>query len=223
MPLATDSDDEPAVARTTLNPRLMAVTDFERLPAAELLTRVDELCRQAAAGTVVIQLRARELAAQKQLALAEQLSRVTGRHGQLLSINDRIDVCLLVQADALHLGEASVSVKDARTLVGMRCFISVACHDPKALVEGADAVVLSPILEPRKGRPALGLQGLRQARAELGALSRPPRLFALGGIDAARAAECLAVGADGVAAIGAVFGRSEPRALLEALGICRTA
>jgi thiamine monophosphate synthase len=113
-------------------------------------------------------------------------------------------------------------------LLGERAWISRAWHSP-AQIPGealdADALVLSPVLAPRKGAEALGLEALAAARTTLDYAAmharRRPLLYALGGIDAAGAARCIEAGVDGVAAIGATF-EADPLPLLEALGIaCR--
>ena len=83
----------------------------------------------------------------------------------------------------------------------------------------ADGVVFSPVIEPRKGKPAWGLGGLVRARENL--TSHGPSLYALGGVRAEDAAACLASGATGVAVIGALFGADDATPLLEALGILR--
>ena len=66
----------------------------------------------------------------------------------------------------------------------------------------ADALVLSPVFAPRKGNPALGIAALE--RAADATRTRGHALYALGGIDAASARRCAALGV-GVAAIGAAF------------------
>jgi thiamine monophosphate synthase len=63
----------------------------------------------------------------------------------------------------------------------------------------------------------LGLEQLTRFRRELPAAQL---LFALGGIDASNAAQCLHAGAQGVAVMGAAFD-SEPMSLVSALGIAR--
>lgn len=203
-----------------LCPRLIAITDTTRLGPEALEPRLLALCAAAVPGAVMVQLRDRQLATRERLALARRLlPRVRGA-GQLFAVNDRIDLALLVEADALHLGEASVAPLEARRLVdGM--WISRACHDPeRAEARGADAVVLSPVVAPRKGRPALGIGALGAAR-RAGALdARAPLLYALGGIDASNARGCLEAGADGVASVGAALGE-DPGPLLDALGIAR--
>ncbi|HYJ10099.1 MAG TPA: thiamine phosphate synthase, partial [Polyangiaceae bacterium] len=87
-------------------------------------------------------------------------------------------------------------------------------------LEGVDALVLSPIFQPRKGRAALGATALRELAhsATLFGLSTP--VYALGGVTAPEVAACDREGATGVAAIGAALGPDSLQ-LLRALGIER--
>jgi thiamine-phosphate pyrophosphorylase len=206
--------------RSRIRPRLIAITDTAVVPVGRLEERLEILCAAAAAASVVIQLRDRELGVRERLGLGRRLCAIARQHGQLLAVNDRLDLALLLGADWVHLGESSVEPADARRLVGPAMMISRACHDPHtAQPRGADAIVLSPVLAARKGNPALGVGVAAQARRA----AQAALLYALGGVDAAGAARCLAAGFDGVAAIGAVLGRPDPRPLLEANGIARGA
>jgi thiamine-phosphate pyrophosphorylase len=205
-------------------PRLIAITDRTIAGADETLARFAELGRSAQPGSVVFQLRDLGLPARERLRFGRALSLVARDTGQRLVVNDRIDVALLLAADGVHLGESGVETEDARKLLGPGALVSRACHDPKQLeFLDADAVLLSPVVESRKGRPALGVEALGQARRALAA--RPggaPYLVALGGVSAANAAALRAAGADAVAAIGAVLSTSASvRALLEAVGASR--
>ena len=192
-------------------PRLIVVTDTTR--GGDMVRRITEVCVRARGGTVLVQLRDKELGARQRLELGRELRAITRRTGQLLAVNDRIDLAELLDADALHLGEQSVGVDDARKLWGERSVLR-ASHDPSAGAGGADGVVLSPIIAPRHGAPALGLAALQKARSALGRV----RLFALGGVDAGSARACLDAGADGVAVIGAVLDGQDDGPLLAALG-----
>jgi thiamine-phosphate pyrophosphorylase len=199
-------------------PRLIALSDTIRCPEPLLLERLDRLAAAARPGTVMLQLRDRQLSDRGRIALGRRLCEVARRHGQLFAVNDRSDLARLLGADALHLGEASIVPSEARRIVG-DLWLSRACHDPRsASPEGADAILLSPILAPRKGRPALGLQALGIARRAAGP---DVRLYALGGIDAEAAGRCILAGADGVAVIGAALEPDDPLPLLDALGIGR--
>jgi thiamine-phosphate pyrophosphorylase len=179
---------------------------------------LEPVLAEALPETVMVQLRARSLPDRSRVELGRSLRALTRRHGQLLSLNERADLALLLEADALHLGEHSVCAADARLIVGA-LFISRACHDPAdAEARGADALLLSPIFAPRKGNAPLGLGALGVAR-RAGEPNGRPLLYALGGVDAAGARQCLEHGADGVAAIGAIFDGENALLLLDALGI----
>ena len=108
----------PATPRAAVRPRLIVITDTTRVAAELLLARVEALAARARPGTVMIQLRDRELAAAARLELGRRLREITRARGQWLAVNDRVDLALWLAADALHLGEGSVSVPDARRLGG---------------------------------------------------------------------------------------------------------
>jgi thiamine-phosphate pyrophosphorylase len=185
-------------------PRLIVVTDLTRLGAAETVTRFERLASAARSGTVMVQLRDKAHSARERLAFGRELARSCRRTGQLLQVNDRLDLAVLVGADAVHLGEAAVATEEARRVLP-GALVTRACHDV-ARIAGVDAdgVVLSPILAARKGRGALGIEALQKARALLDDGGRAgARLVALGGVDAARVAECFASGADAVGVVGA--------------------
>jgi thiamine-phosphate pyrophosphorylase len=213
----------PGARAAPLLPRLLAITDLTRLSSAELVQRAAALAQGARPGSVAIVLRDHSESVRVRLALGRQLRELTSRAGQALWVADRLDLALVLRADALHLGEASVTPRDARSLLGNERLLSRAWHDERvdaAELAGTDAVLLSPVMESRKGRPALGLRGLGDFAEALRAAPHPPRLYALGGVTAESAAACVAAGAWGVAAIGAAF---SPQAteLLEALEIRR--
>lgn len=201
-----------------MNPRLVVVTGFSERDEAESFARIERACRSARPGEVVVQLRDHELTAKRRFALGRRLLEIARRHGQLVAVNDRIDLYLALGADALHLGEASVSPEEARKLVGEGTFLFRACHRPEdAEPQGEDAVVLSPIVEPRHGRSALGLLALDAAKARAGG----SLVYALGGVSARNATSLLAAGASGVVVMGAILDHDDPLPLLAALEIAR--
>jgi thiamine-phosphate pyrophosphorylase len=208
-------------------PRLVIVTDLERADRDAWLARLDPWLARAEPASVLVQLRDRQLEARERLAFGGRLRALTRRHAQLFAVNDRLDLALMLEADAVHLPEAGVPVAVARRLLERYrrdWFISVACHEPQKVPEAfADAVLLSPVCAARKGRPALGIAGVQSAALsrERSASARGCRIYALGGVEAIDAASLLGAGADGVAVIGALFDPRGPEPLLDALGILR--
>lgn len=206
-------------------PRLIAITDRAVATADDTLARFERLAHAAAPGSVILELRDRELSGRERLAFGRALKRIAVAAGQWLGVNDRLDLALLLEAESVHLGEGSVSAGDARRLLGAGCFLTRASHDPaRPLAPDVDAWVLSPIFAERKGNPPLGLGVLDELHAQgSSAAGTPgrPGLYALGGVDATNAAACVAAGATGVAVIGAVLGGAEPLPLLRALDVAR--
>jgi thiamine-phosphate pyrophosphorylase len=203
-------------------PRLVAITDLQRFSAEHTLAVWHALAASARAGSVAVQLRAPGEPARRLLELGAALKAIAVSHGQWLIVNDRLDLAALLEADAVHLGEASVSVVDTRRVLNAPLFR--ACHAPLAVSGlGADALLLSPIAAPRKGAPALGLPALRTAAEALAQAGEPTRLYALGGITPEAVEGCLSAGAFGVAAIEGVFADKDLEPWLRALGIARTA
>jgi thiamine-phosphate pyrophosphorylase len=209
-------------------PVLIAITDSARGSFEAWLLQLERLLALALPGSVQVMLRDRELPVRSRRALGDRLRALTLQHAQTLSVNDRLDLAVLLGADAIHLSESSVSVGDARAFASLQAqhwSISRACHDVvEAASSEADALVLAPVAEGRKGRPALGIAGLeraRAARARRATRAGSCRLYALGGVTPANVAALVAAGADGVALIGSLLEPDAPRALVENLGIRR--
>jgi thiamine-phosphate pyrophosphorylase len=197
-------------------PAVHLITD--RTLAADLPARV----RAALAGlrprTAVVQLREKDLGGRALLVLARALRRACDEAGQLLVVNDRIDVALAARADGVHLPSEGVPVAEARRLLGPAAIVGRSCHSradvEAALAAGASYATFSPIYDtPSKARygAPVGVEALREAAA----LGLP--LVALGGVDAGRAPEVRAAGAAGVAAIRAWLVGDDPAGAVRGL------
>jgi thiamine-phosphate pyrophosphorylase len=190
-----------ASLRTAL-PVVHLITD--RRLAADLARRADAALAGIAPGRVAVQLREKDLGGRDLLDLARRLAAVCHARGQLLLVNDRVDVALAAGADGVHLPAAGIPPGDARRLLGPDALVGVSCHsaeDVRRAREGGAAYgSFGPIHDTPSKRPygpPVGVDALRAA-ARLGL-----PLVALGGMDAARAPEAYAAGAAGVAVIRA--------------------
>jgi thiamine-phosphate pyrophosphorylase len=211
-------------ARPKVSFRLYLITD-RRLAAASggLIAAVEASLAGGAeagmSGSIVVQLREKDLEAGELYELAVALRPICTRFGAPLMVNDRIDVALAADANGAHLASTSFDIADARKLLGPSRLIGVSTHRPEevtvAATNGADFAVFGPVYDPlSKGAyaPAKGLNSL--AEAVKAAKGMP--LYALGGINRSRAAEIAALAPGscpfGIAVIGAVFGTTTPSA-----------
>ncbi len=197
------------------------VTDRRETGGRDLEAVVEAALR---GGVRAVQLRERDLSTCDLLALATRLRALTSEHGALLLVNDRVDVALACGADGVHLPASSFAVPDARALLGPRRLIGVSTHHPNEVVvaaeSGADFAVFGPIHDTPSKRPygpPLGLAALRQAAAA----SIP--VYAIGGIDAARATEARRSGAAGVAVVRAILAAADPAAAAARLAAATSA
>ena len=208
-----------AVCRQLARPRLIAITDPARFGLMETRAMVEQLCGAAEPHTVLVQLRAQELCLRERYHLGVELGQLCCRFEQALCVNDRLDLALALNASSVHLKRTSLAVADTRHLLTDRfghSWLSQAWHGSNETFDAnVDALLVSPAMQPRKGRPALGLMGLQQLAAD----SKAVPLYALGGVTADAAPSLLAAGMTGVAAIEECYVRG--RALLESLHIAR--
>lgn len=197
--------------------RLYAITDRRLLPGEHeqgRLTRAEQdglvglAERWAAAGVEYIQLREKDLNTRDLIALAQAMAgaiRCSHGCGQLL-INagaaGAVEAARACGAAGVHLPGRWLAEQVGRA----RAFgiVSVGCHSvgeiSVARATRADLALLSPIFKTRSHpkAPPLGLDVL----AEGCQMARGMPLFALGGVTAENADDCIAAGAAGVAAIG---------------------
>ena len=178
--------------------RRLAITDFARASLDEHVAAYRTLAARLEPGQLAIQVRIPAGTGRELYRAAKTLLSV----GCPVVINDRLDVARALGLGA-HLGGRSVSVPEARALLGPHVPLSVACHDEaeiaRARDDGASYALVSPVFDvPGKGA-ALGLAGLARLVAVAGALP----VLALGGVDEASAPACVAQGAVGFAAIRA--------------------
>jgi thiamine-phosphate pyrophosphorylase len=203
--------------------RVVAITDRRLMVAPDLLASGDWLAIAAAfgaaveravagcpAGSVVVQLREKDLDGGPQLLLARAAARFAP-----VVVNDRVDVALAAGAVGVHLPERGLSVADARALAPS-LVVGVSRHADSAgqLADtAADLVHLGPIWST-PSKPTVAPVGEPALAAPHGAAI----LVAVGGIDTpARAQLAAQRGADAVATIRASWSGASLVQLLAAV------
>jgi len=167
-------------------------------------------------GATALQLRAKELADDELLPLAEELAARCRDAGVLFVVNDRVEIALASGAAGLHVGQAD-ELDRVRERVGAGVVLGISVEDPRQAVAaeaaGADYLGVTVWSTPTKpdARPH-GLDGLREVVA---ATSLP--VVGIGGITPSNAAEVLGAGAAGVAVVSAVGAADDPIAATRVL------
>ncbi len=163
-------------------------------------------------GATLVQLRDPHAKAGELVRVGRALKAALDGSGVPLIINDRPDVALAVGAAGVHLGQDDLQPDAARALLGPDGIIGLSITDvsqlrdvPWGLIDhlGVGPVV-SKGVKPDAAEP-MGFGGLRACAMA----SRLP-VVAIGGIDLANVAACIAAGADGVAVVAAIAGVPDP-------------
>jgi len=186
-------------------PRLHVVTDDEVLAEPDFAGRAEAVL--AAGGpALALHLRGHATSAAVRHALGMRLAGAALASGAWLLVNDRIDIAMTVRANGVQLGAASLSVPDARLLLGAGARIGYSAHAvaecAQAAADGADFVVVGTIWgsASHPDRAPAGTALLREC-----AEHTPRPVIAIGGVTPARVAEAAHAGAQGVAVLGGIW------------------
>ena len=194
------------------------MTDRRNLAAIDSPEAQDTLLLKigAAADASVdwIQIREKDLSGKDCSSLArEALQRVARSSARKAAptrilVNDRLDIALSQRAGGVHLGENSLPLAEVKRLVenrgkGKDFLIGVSCHSLEtsraAASGGAHYLFFGPVFAT-PSKAAFGApQGLERLKEICRAVHIP--VLAIGGITLENAADCLAAGASGIAAI----------------------
>ena len=100
------------------------------------LEKVETACRS---GVTIIQLREKNLTTNQYYQLAKQVKEITDAYQVPLIIDDRLDVCLAVDAAGLHIGDDELPVSVARKVLGPEKILGVTAKTVKRALEAETA------------------------------------------------------------------------------------
>jgi thiamine-phosphate diphosphorylase len=202
------------------------VTDRRRLgaavgarPAAWLEVLEAQVAAAGAAAIDLVQIREPDLDARLLAAFVRSAANHLGGSRTRLLVNDRLDVALAAGAAGVHLKESSIAPEQARRLAASseqgsasaretadkppRLIVTCAVHTPftAAARSSADFLIAGTVL-PTVSKPRADYLGWKGLGEVVGAAKATP-VLGIGGLDLASVTSLAAVGAAGLAAVGA--------------------
>ena len=119
--------------------KLYLVTNRYQDSLESFLEKVEMACRS---GITIIQLREKNLTTNQYYQLAKQVKEITDAYQVPFIIDDRLDICLAVDAAGLHIGDDELPVSVARKVLGPEKILGVTAKTVKRALEaetsGAD-------------------------------------------------------------------------------------
>ena len=115
--------------------RLYLVTNRYQDSVESFLEKVETACRS---GVTIVQLREKNLTTNQYYQLAKKVKEITDAYQVPLIIDDRLDVCLAVDAAGLHIGDDELPVPVARQVLGPEKILGVTAKTVKRALEAEE-------------------------------------------------------------------------------------
>ena len=115
--------------------RLYLVTNRYQDSLESFLEKIETACRS---GVTIVQLREKNLTTNQYYQLAKEVKEITDDYQVPLIIDDRLDVCLAVDAAGLHIGDDELPVSVARQVLGPEKILGVTAKTVKRALEAEE-------------------------------------------------------------------------------------
>ena len=115
--------------------RLYLVTNRYQDSLQSFLEKIETACRS---GVTIVQLREKNLTTNQYYQLAKEVKEITDSYQVPLIIDDRLDVCLAVDAAGLHIGDDELPVPVARQVLGPDKILGVTAKTVKRALEAEE-------------------------------------------------------------------------------------
>jgi len=116
--------------------RLYLVTNRYQDSLENFLEKVETACRS---GVTIVQLREKNLTTNQYYQLAKEVKEITDAYQVPLIIDDRLDVCLAVDAAGLHIGDDELPVSVARQVLGPDKILGVTAKTVERALEAEES------------------------------------------------------------------------------------
>ncbi len=184
--------------------KLYYVTDRAANTDAWLMQTVEQAVK---GGVTMVQLREKNTSINEIILLGKKLKALLEPYKVPLIINDNPEVCKMVGADGVHLGQTDMHPDEARKLLGEQAIIGLSLENMQQAklanqLSSIDYVAASPVfITPTKPEctEVWGLDGLK----ELTKMSKPP-VVGIGGINLSNLAKVIDAGAVGIAVVSCI-------------------
>lgn len=179
--------------------RLYLVTNRYQDSLESFLEKVEMACRS---GVTIVQLREKNLTTNQYYQLAKQVKEITDAYQVPLIIDDRLDVCLAVDAAGLHIGDDELPVSVARQVLGPEKILGVTAKTVKRALEaeegGADYLGTGAIF-PTKTKENAPITLISTLKTICQRVAIP--VVAIGGLTSENIDQLAATGIAGVAVV----------------------
>lgn len=168
----------------------------------KFLSVIEEACKN---GVTLVQLREKELVTGRFYELALKVKAITDRYQIPLIINDRVDICLAVDAAGVHIGDDEMPVDVVRSLIGPEKILGVSAKTVERGLEeekaGADYLGIGAIYPTKTKDTPLTSKEMLKAINE--AVTIPS--VAIGGIKEDNLADFHGTGIAGVSIVSEIM------------------
>ena len=153
---------------------------------------IEQAACACSGGAQVVQLRVKRAGDRDALEWGRAIRALTQRAGARFVVNDRFDLALACEADAVHLGQEDLPPDAVPAAARERLAIGRSIHDVAQATascnEAVDYVAFGPVFGTTSKRSEYTARGVPMLR-EIARIVAPRALIAIGGIHVARVPE----------------------------------
>lgn len=170
---------------------------------ATFLAKITAACEN---GVTMVQLREKMLSTRAYFELAQRVKLITDRYQIPLIIDDRVDICLAVDAAGVHIGDDELPVAMTRQLIGPDKVLGVSTKTVEtavaAVAAGADYLGVGAIF-PTQTKANAAVTPIATLKAITAQVAVP--VVAIGGVKEANLATFKDTGIAGVAIVSEIM------------------